>query len=178
MTVTLVLGGARSGKSGFAQRAAEAWAAKRGGALTFIATATAGDAEMTERIARHRSDRGAAWRTVEAPLALAETLGQLRPKDVAVVDCLTLWLANAMAAPGGHAERAAALVPALLDCPGRLWVVSNEVGWGIVPENALARAFRDAAGHLHQAIAAGAHEAVLIVAGLPVTLKAAGRDPS
>jgi adenosylcobinamide kinase/adenosylcobinamide-phosphate guanylyltransferase len=170
MPFTLVLGGARSGKSRYAQRAAETLALESAVTPTLIATATAGDSEMAERIARHRADRGEGWRTLEAPLDLAEALGGLSAHDVAVVDCLTLWLANSMAAPDGHAARVASLVPALLACPARLWLVSNEVGWGIVPDNALARRFRDEAGLLHQAIAAAAPETVLVVAGLPLKL--------
>ena len=172
MSVTLVLGGARSGKSAYAQRAAETWASARGVAPVYIATAEPGDAEMAERIARHRADRGGAWRTLEAPLELDRVLDGLGKTDVAVVDCLTLWLANAMADAVGHEARTADLLQALAACPARLWLVSNEVGWGIVPDNALARAFRDAAGRLHQTIAESANEVVLIVAGLPLTLKA------
>jgi adenosylcobinamide kinase/adenosylcobinamide-phosphate guanylyltransferase len=171
MSLTLVLGGARSGKSAYAQRAAEAWASARNLAPIYIATAEAGDAEMAERIERHRLDRGCAWRTLEAPLDLTGALAGLGETDVAVVDCLTLWLSNAMAQPEGHAARADQLLSALSDCPARLWLVSNEVGWGIVPDNALARAFRDAAGRLHQAIAEVADEVVLVVAGLPLALK-------
>ena len=175
MSLTLVLGGARSGKSSYARRIAEAHAQQRDVVPTFIATATADDDEMADRIARHQAERGLLWRTLEAPLALAETLALLDPRDVAVVDCLTLWLSNSMAQAQGHTARLDALVPALLACPARLWVVSNEVGWGIVPDNALARRFRDEAGHLHQRIAQAADEAMLIVAGLPVTLKPALR---
>ena len=171
MSLTLVLGGARSGKSGYAQAKAEAWARAQGVIPTFIATATADDAEMAERIARHQVDRAGLWRTLEAPLALADALAGLGPDDVAVVDCLTLWLSNAMAEAPDLDARIEALVSALSACKARLWVVSNEVGWGIVPDNALARRFRDIAGHLHQTIARVADEAMLIVAGLPVTLK-------
>jgi adenosylcobinamide kinase/adenosylcobinamide-phosphate guanylyltransferase len=177
MSVTLVLGGARSGKSAYAQRAAETWASSRNVRPLFIATAEAGDAEMASRIERHRLDRGAAWRTLEAPLDLADVVANLGEADVAMVDCLTLWLSNAMAQPEGHAARAEQLLGALSNCPARLWLVSNEVGWGIVPDNALARAFRDAAGRLHQAIAEAADEVVLVVAGLPLPLKP-GTTPS
>ena len=171
MSVTLVLGGARSGKSAYAQRAAEAWASARRVRPLFIATAEVGDAEMAERIERHRLDRGGAWRTLEAPLDLPGALAGLADTEVAVVDCLTLWLSNAMAQPEGHAARSNRLLGVLSQCPARLWLVSNEVGWGIVPDNALARAFRDAAGRLHQAIAEAADEVFLVVAGLPLTLK-------
>ena len=174
MSLSLILGGARSGKSGYAQRAAEAWARDRGARPIYLATALPGDTEMADRIARHRSDRGEAWRTLEAPLALAETLAGLGPGDGAVIDCLTLWLSNSMAEPDGHAARIEGLVPALAACRARLWVVTNEVGWGIVPDNALARRFRDEAGRLHQEIAASADEVLLIVAGLPLTLKPNG----
>ncbi len=173
MSVCLVLGGARSGKSAHAQRAAEAAARDRGLTAIFIATAAAGDAEMAERIARHQADRAQGWRTIEAPLDLAGAVADLSADDVAVIDCLTLWLSNSMIEPEGHAERVAGLVPALAACPAALWVVSNEVGWGIVPDNALARAFRDEAGRLHQALAAAAGEVVLVVAGLPLALKPA-----
>jgi adenosylcobinamide kinase/adenosylcobinamide-phosphate guanylyltransferase len=165
MSLTLVLGGARSGKSRFAQRAAEAFAGERGVAPVYIATGEAGDAEMAERIARHRADRGGAWRTIEAPLRLAEALADLTAADVGVVDCLTLWLANSMATEDGHLQRLEGLAPALAGCPARLWVISNEVGWGIVPDNALARRFRDEAGWLHQRVAGVAEEALLVVAG-------------
>ena len=170
MSLTLVLGGARSGKSRYAQAAAEAMAGPAGVAPLLIATATADDGEMADRIARHQADRGPRWRTIEAPLALAEILTGLRADDVAVVDCLTLWLSNVMA-EGDVAAPTEALVAALAYCPARLWLVTNEVGWGIVPDNPLARRFRDAAGVLHQRIATIADEVVLIAAGLPLTLK-------
>jgi len=173
MPLTLVLGGARSGKSRYAQHAAEVCAGERSVVPTFVATATAGDAEMSDRIGRHQADRGDGWRTLEAPLALAETIALLGPRDVAVVDCLTLWLANSMAEQDGHVARVETLTASLSACQARLWLVSNEVGWGIVPDNALARRFRDEAGHLHQKIAAAAAEVVLVVAGLPLTIKPA-----
>ncbi len=176
MGLTLVLGGARSGKSRYAQQAAENCARGRGVGPIYIATGAAGDAEMAARIARHQADRGAYWRTQEAPLALAETLAGLGPSDVAVVDCLTLWLSNSMLEEQGHGSRVAALEPALRACTAQLWLVSNEVGWGIVPDNALARRFRDEAGQLHQKIAALADSVVLVVAGLPLTLKPPAQD--
>ena len=168
--VTLVLGGARSGKSAYAQHAAEARAARRGGRLVFIATAEGLDEEMTERIARHRSERDGRWRTVEAPLDLPAALRELQPDEVTVVDCLTLWLSNAMLSDS-LAVRRAALLTALSSCRAPLWLVSNEVGLGLVPETALGRRFRDEAGRLNQAIAAIADVAVLLVAGLPLALK-------
>ena len=170
MATRLVLGGARSGKTGLAQARAEALA----GPLTMIVTAQAFDDEMTARIERHKADRDGRWTTVEAPLDLVEAIRTLAPGDVAVVDCLTLWLSNLMAAGRDIEAARGALVAAVEACPADLWLVSNEVGWGIVPDNALARRFRDEAGFLHQALARIADEAVLVVAGLPLMLKTSG----
>jgi adenosylcobinamide kinase/adenosylcobinamide-phosphate guanylyltransferase len=156
MTVTLVLGGARSGKSAFAQRAAEAVAA--GERPVLIATGQAFDDEMRERIARHQADRGDAWRTIEAPMDLADALNELGKHEVVVVDCLTLWLSNHMLADRDLATERSGLIEAVASCPARLWLVSNEVGWGVVPETALGRRFRDEAGRLHQDLAAVADE--------------------
>jgi len=171
LSFTLVLGGARSGKSAFAQAAAEAEAARTGGRLVLIATAQAFDAEMAERIARHRQDRGPAWTTLEAPLDLPATLDGLGVGDVVVVDCLTLWLSNLMLAEQDVAIAATALTVAAGRFPGALWLVSNEVGFGIVPDNALARRFRDEAGRLHQALAQAARAVTLVMAGLTLRLK-------
>jgi adenosylcobinamide kinase/adenosylcobinamide-phosphate guanylyltransferase len=165
----LVLGGARSGKSAFAQRAAEALAAD--GRLVMIATAQAFDSEMAERIARHQKDRGPAWTTLEAPLDIAGALATLGADDVVVVDCLTLWLSNLMLGEQDVATAAAGLVEAVGRFDGSLWLVSNEVGFGIVPDNALARRFRDEAGRLHQALAQAAEAVTLVVAGLTLRLK-------
>ena len=170
MTLTLVLGGARSGKTAWAQTRAESLS-ESGRSLTMIATAQAFDDEMADRIARHRADRDARWRTVEAPLDLVAALSALTSDDVAVVDCLTLWLSNEMAADADIGAACLALTTAARACPADLILVSNEVGWGIVPDNALARRFRDDAGRLHQQLARVADEAVLIVAGLPFWLK-------
>ncbi len=174
MATTLVLGGARSGKTGYAQRQAEGQGEATGRPLTMIVTAQAFDDEMTARIGRHRADRGEAWTTIEAPLDLAAAIRTLTAPDVAVVDCLTLWLSNQMAADRDLQAARDALVAAVVACPADLWLVSNEVGWGIVPDNALARHFRDEAGFLHQALAAACDAAVLVVAGLPLSLKAPG----
>jgi adenosylcobinamide kinase/adenosylcobinamide-phosphate guanylyltransferase len=168
---TLVLGGARSGKSAFAQVAAEARAAETGGRPVMVATAQAFDAEMAERIARHRADRGATWTTLEAPLDIAGALEGLGPDDVVVVDCLTLWLSNLMLDGRDVAGAVAELVAAVGRFEGALWLVSNEVGFGIVPDNALARRFRDEAGRLHQALAQAADAVTLVVAGLTLRLK-------
>ena len=136
-----------------------------------IATAEAMDPEMSERIARHQAERGPAWRTVEAPVDLAAALSGLKAGDIAVVDCLTLWLSNLFMRGMILSDEFDTLAHALMACPARLWVVSNETGLGIVPENALARRFRDDSGRLHQRIAALADNAVLVVAGLPLKLK-------
>jgi adenosylcobinamide kinase/adenosylcobinamide-phosphate guanylyltransferase len=171
MSVTLVLGGARSGKSAHALRAAEALAADRGVTPVMIATGQAFDDEMRERIARHQTEREDRWRTVEAPLRLAEAIAGLDAADVAVVDCLTLWLTNQMLQENDPAAARFELLDALNRTPAALWLVSNEVGFGLVPETELGRRFRDEAGWLHQAIAAQADVVLLIVAGLPLRLK-------
>lgn len=171
MSVTLVLGGARSGKSAFAQAAGEALAAELGRTPVMIVTAQAFDAEMEERIARHQADRGDRWSTVEAPRELVAALRGLPPRSVAVVDCLTLWISNLMLGDHDLAVEAAALVEAVQAFDGDLWLVSNEVGWGVVPDNALARRFRDEAGRLHQHLAGVASRVDLVVAGLSLRMK-------
>ncbi len=166
--ITLVLGGARSGKS----RYGEALAEDQPGGCVYIATAGAGDGEMAERIRRHRERRGARWSVVEEPLALADAIRREAAPDRAVlVDCLTLWLANLMAAGRDVAAETEALVAALDAADGPVIVVSNEVGHGIVPDNALARAFRDHAGLLHQEIAKACSRVVMVTAGLSLVLK-------
>ena len=166
--VTLVLGGARSGKSRYAERLVESTAA----CGTYCATAEAGDAEMAERIAAHRARRGAFWRTVESPLALAEVVAteaaQNRPL---LVDCLTLWLSNLLLAGRPIEDDVRVLCSALPEAAGQVVLVSNEVGMGLVPETPLGRHFRDAAGWLNQEIAAIADRVVFVVAGLPLILK-------
>lgn len=169
MPVTFVLGGARSGKSRWAQARAE----EMSGALTMIVTAQAFDDEMRDRIARHQADRGARWRTVEAPVALPEAIAALTAEDVAVVDCLTLWLSNLLITEADLEPAFDALEAACAASSATLILVSNEVGQGIVPDNALARRFRDEAGRLHQRLAARADRALMIVAGLPMWLKGA-----
>ncbi len=172
MTATLVLGGARSGKSAFAQKAAET--AGGAGRPTLIATGQAFDDEMAERIARHRADRGESWITVEAPLALPAAISALPADAVAVVDCLTLWLSNLLMAERDVEAAATDLVKAVAACPARLWLVSNEVGLGLVPETPLGRRFRDEAGRLHQRLAATVDEVYFVAAGLPLRLKPQG----
>ena len=166
--ITLVLGGARSGKSAHA----EALLHDHAGLRLYIATAEAGDAEMAARIAAHRARRGPGWRTIEAPLALAQTLeAEGRAGGALLVDCLTLWLSNLMGAGRDIAAEIERLTACLGRIEGRTVLVANEVGLGIVPENATARAFRDHAGRLNQAVAACAGRVVFVAAGLPLTLK-------
>lgn len=169
MSLTFVLGGARSGKSSYALAEARRLSS---GPRTMIATAQALDAEMAARIARHQAERDDVWTTVEAPLDLAGAVRRLRPGEVAVIDCLTLWLTNQMLAEAEIAPAVAALIEAFAESPARLIVISNEVGQGIVPDNLLARRFRDEAGWMHQKAAAAADRVVMVVAGLPVVLKA------
>ena len=164
----LVLGGARSGKSRHAQRRAEA----TGLVPVFVATAQAFDDEMRDRIGRHRADRDARWTTVEALLDLPAALrGADDAGRVLLVDCLTLWLSNLLLAEADVAAAGTALAAALPDMRAHVVLVTNEVGWGIVPDNALARRFRDAAGRLHQQVAAACDTVELVVAGLPLRLK-------
>jgi adenosylcobinamide kinase/adenosylcobinamide-phosphate guanylyltransferase len=136
-----------------------------------IATATAGDAEMSTRIERHRADRGAGWTVIEEPLDIATALDRVAQESVCVIDCATLWLSNLMLAGRDPAAQGAGLVAALRKVPGPVIVVSNEVGLGIVPDNALARAFRDEQGRLNRRLARAADLVVGVMAGLPFALK-------
>lgn len=175
--MSLVLGGARSGKSGYAQSLC-------GGRELVVVVATArddGDLEWRERIQRHRRDRPAGWQTLEEPLALPEAIVSLAPGAVALVDCVTLWLANLVwearaRQRAEREERVLARVEALVAASvGReVVLVSNEVGAGIVPENAAAREFRDLQGRANQRLAAAADRVVLVTAGLPLLLKDSG----
>ena len=166
-----VLGGARSGKSRYAQARAEA----AGANPVFVATAEAFDDEMRERIARHRADRDMRWTTVEAPRELPAAIDAVNGEGaVVLVDCLTLWVSNLLLADANIARAGQQLCDAIGRFEGTLILVANEVGLGIVPDNALARAFRDAAGLLNQSVAAAAAEVVLLTAGLPLTLKPRG----
>ncbi len=167
---TLVLGGARSGKSRHAEGLVEGLAE----ACVYIATAQARDAEMRARIAEHQARRGLRWSTVEVPLELARALAEADgPGRAVLVDCLTLWLANLMEAGREVEAETRTLLAALEGMAAPVVLVSNEVGLGIVPENALAREFRDHAGRLNQAVAAVAERVVLMVAGLPLIVKPA-----
>ncbi len=166
--LTLVLGGARSGKSAYAERLAECTPAP----WTYIATAEAGDGEMTARIRDHQSRRGPDWTTIEAPLDLGDALEAV-PADcgAVLIDCLTLWLSNLMAVDADIDAAGEELVQTLSAVAQPVVLVSNEVGLGIVPDNALARDFRDHAGRLNQRLAQAAGFVVFIAAGLPLYLK-------
>jgi adenosylcobinamide kinase/adenosylcobinamide-phosphate guanylyltransferase len=167
-TTTLVFGGARSGKSRRAQVLVETASPER----LFIATAQALDDEMSERIAKHVLDRGASWETVEVPLALADAIDNARDSQKAVlVDCLTLWLSNILHAGLDIADETERLLESIRSVTVPLVLVSNEVGMGIVPENALARQFRDEQGRLNQRIAEVCDRVEFVAAGLPLSLK-------
>lgn len=167
MAVVLITGGARSGKS----RRAEARAYSLPGRPVYIATAEALDAEMAERIARHRARRGNDWIEREAPLDLVQALTKTDGGGARLVDCLTLWLSNLLHAGRDWSDEAALLAAALPRQQSPVILVTNEVGLGIVPDNALARTFRDAAGLLNQTIAEVADEVEFVVAGLPLKVK-------
>ncbi len=154
MTLVVYVGGARSGKSSLAVERAQA----EGAPVTFIATGEAGDEEMAERIARHKSERPAGWRTIEEPIDVATALASVSDTDTVILDCLSLWIAN-----GGDGA-----VPAPRD--GLTIAITNEVGLGIVPVNALARAYRDTLGRVNGAWVAASDEAYFVVAGRALRL--------
>ena len=180
--IEFIIGGARSGKSLLAEHRAAA----SGLAVTYVATARAEDAEMARRVAHHRARRPAAWGAVEAPLELAAALRQqAAPQRCLIVDCLTLWLSNlffagraAAQAEAGEAPDCSLLVGQVHDLlgtlptlPGRILLVSNEVGWGIVPMHPVSRLFADEQGRLNQQVAAVSDRVTLVAAGLPLELK-------
>ena len=169
--LTLILGGARSGKSRFAEAEITALPAP----WVYVATAQAWDDEMRDRIALHRDRRAEGWLTREEPLALAALLGTLPQGAPVLVDCLTLWLTNHLLADHDLPAEIAALEAGLRARRGPVWLVANEVGLGIVPDNALARRFRDEAGVLNQRLAAMADRVIMVAAGLPLHLKGAPR---
>lgn len=192
-TITLIIGGARSGKSAWAQRLAE----ESGRSVLFLATATAGDPEMAARIAAHRAARPAHWRTIESPSALASTVrSHARPDDLVLVDCLTLWVSNVVLDRVGDTRNVSSV-------PSRVWrsiqadlvaevrdlidtarasqvsliLVSNEVGMGIVPAHPLGRQYRDLLGQVNRVAASLADSVILMIAGLPIDLRSlAPRD--
>lgn len=165
--LTLVLGGARSGKS----RHAETLVTAQPPPWIYVATAQALDDEMAARIAEHRGRRDAGWRTLEAPRDLAGAVGDAPEHTPILVDCLTLWLSNLLLAEAAIEQECARLERALARRRNPVVLVANEVGLGIVPDNALARRFRDAAGNLNQRIAALADRVILVTAGIPLQLK-------
>jgi adenosylcobinamide kinase/adenosylcobinamide-phosphate guanylyltransferase len=188
VSTTLVLGGARSGKSAHAERLA----AQSGREVVYIATGAAGDGEMAERIAHHRRSRPAHWVTVEEPLLLAGAIARhSKPSTVVLVDCLTLWLSNLMFSDGraypdtGMLElpplfgaQRAALLDVLAKPAGDVVLVSNEVGLGIIPMGAVSRAFVDEAGRLNQALAGVCEHVLFVAAGLPLALKGRPCSPA
>lgn len=169
MSTHLVIGGARSGKSRFAQSMAET----HGKNICLIVTAEILDEEMAERVARHRAERPPHWKVIEAPRNLPEAIvDNAVTGNFVLVDCLTLWLSNILCmTPEALETRVGDLCSAILQSRGQLVLVTNEVGWSIVPENSLARRFRDEQGRLNQRIAKLADKVTLVAAGLPLLLK-------
>ena len=165
--LSLILGGAASGKSAFAEQIVMATALPR----FYLATAQAFDAEMEAKVAQHLIQRGPDWHTIEAPTNAADALADLPENAIVLLDCATMWLSNHLLAESDLAIEQARLLQALNACAARVVVVSNEVGLDVVPENKLARQFRNAQGALNQALAQQAELAVLVVAGLPMVLK-------
>lgn len=166
--ITFILGGARSGKSSFAEGLIKA----SGMDAIYLATGSAWDDEMSERIGLHKKQRGSFWTTIEEPLDLVGQLESLCAANKAVlVDCLTLWLTNLMMAERDIKNETSRLIAAMAGLEGSVVLVSNEVGLGIVPENRMARDFRDHAGRLHQAVAGAAATVYFVAAGLPLKMK-------
>ena len=165
--LTFLIGGARSGKSAYAEKLTSGFPAP----WRYIATAQAFDDEMRERIDIHRGRRGNAWLTREAPLELVAALDEAPKGEPVMVDCLTLWLSNHMLAGHDLEAECARLTASLARPRGPWFIVSNEVGQGVVPDNALGRRFRDAQGRLNQQVAAAADRVILMVAGLPMQVK-------
>jgi adenosylcobinamide kinase/adenosylcobinamide-phosphate guanylyltransferase len=170
--VTLIIGGARSGKSSHGEALIEDCHSGQGAKPLYIATAEAGDGEMAARIEEHKRRRTDRWETLEEPLEIADALkANGRGGRAILIDCLTLWLANLMGAGRDIGLETARLIGALDDLEGPVVLIANEVGLGIVPDNSLAREFRDRAGELNQAVAARAERVVFMAAGLAMTLK-------
>ncbi|OUS05607.1 bifunctional adenosylcobinamide kinase/adenosylcobinamide-phosphate guanylyltransferase [Rhodobacterales bacterium 52_120_T64] len=167
--LTLILGGARSGKSAFAESLATSTNRPR----AYIATSQAFDTEMEAKIAKHRLDRGPDWQTIEAPLDIGVALAEVTAKSIVLIDCLTLWLSNQMHADADIDAEVANLLTSLSATQNPVICVSNEVGMGLVPDTPLGRHFRDFQGRLNRKVAENADLAVFVAAGLPLTLKGA-----
>ncbi len=165
--LTLIIGAAASGKSAFAERLVTCTMHSR----TYIATAQAFDDEMRAKITRHRDMRGTGWQTIEAPLDIPAALQQVPADHVVLIDCATLWLSNHLLAGSDLEATETDLLKALENCPAPVVIVSNEVGAGVVPDNALSRKFREAQGRLNQHLAAQSDLVVTVIAGLPMVLK-------
>lgn len=165
--VTFVVGGAASGKSAYAEALAE----RANMPKVYLATAQAFDDEMRRKVAQHVTQRGPGWTTMEAPLETATALAGLGSDQLCLLDCATMWLSNQMMAERDLADAQKSLIDSILACPARLIIVSNEVGGGIVPDNALARSFREAQGRLNIALAAASDVVVQVTVGLPTVLK-------
>lgn len=166
--ITFIIGGAKSGKSAFALEKAGALSGRK----AYIATAEAGDSEMEEKIEKHKISRGPEWQTFETPLDLTERIKEISSQyDSVVIDCLTLWLSNLMLDDRDIEKDMEFLVSSLRDARCSLFVVSNEVGMGIVPDNTLSRTFRELAGKLNQELARISDEVYLVTAGIPIRIK-------
>ncbi len=165
--LTFVLGGAASGKSSFAEQLVVSSGKKR----VYLATSQVFDDEMKNKVQKHVARRGAGWETIEAPLDLSDALAQLGADQICLIDCATMWLSNNLLAENDLEQAQAELLEAVQNCPAQILIVSNEVGHGIVPANALARKFRDAQGRLNISLAAQADLVVQVTAGLPLVLK-------
>lgn len=168
-SLILVIGGAASGKSAYAEQIVNA----AGRAKVYVATARIFDDEMREKVADHVTNRGPGWRTIEAPTEIETALQTCAEDDIALLDCATMWLTNVMMDDADLRESTARLLLSLENAPCPVVVVTNEVGHGIVPENKLARSFREAQGRLNQQLAAQADRVILVTAGLPLALKGA-----
>lgn len=168
-SLTLVIGGAASGKSRFAETLCD----QTGRAKIYVATAQIYDDEMAAKVSKHLAQRGDGWTTIEAPIAVGEVLSQANAGDVVLVDCATLWLTNLILGEQDVEAATRSLLQAIEVCPASVVIVSNEVGQGIVPDNALSRKFRNAQGQLNQTLAAQAGLVVAVMAGLPLALRGA-----